>query len=117
MSGFTEVAELLVSELATNAVRASEQPSQSISGQDGHPPVIGVHLHANVTRLRIEIRDQAAGFPVLCETPADSECGRGLTLVDSMTAGRWGWHPAACGRVTKYVWAEIDQPTPEDPLN
>jgi hypothetical protein len=68
MSNLTETAELVVTELVTNAVRASERSGRSPSCQAG-------------------------GFPVLREASADSECGRGLALVDAMTEGRWGWHP------------------------
>lgn len=113
ISEFAEAAQLVVSELVTNAVRASEQPSQSISDEDGQTPVIGICLLADGTRLRIEISDPAAGFPVLRRASADSECGRGLALVDALTEGRWGWHPAARAAVTKYVWAEIGQPISE----
>jgi anti-sigma regulatory factor (Ser/Thr protein kinase) len=113
MRDFAEVAELVVSELVTNAVRASEQRGQSISGEDGQTPVIRVCLLADGIRLRIEISDRAPGLPFLREASIDSERGRGLALVDSMTAGRWGWCPASHAQVTKYVWAEIRQPTSE----
>lgn len=72
--------------------------------------VIGICLLADEARLRIEVWDQAAGFPVLREAPADFESGRGLTLVDALSQGRWGWHPAALPWTAKCVWAEIGHP-------
>jgi hypothetical protein len=48
--------------------------------------MIGICLLADEARLRIEVWDQAVGFPVLREAPADFESGRGLTLVDALSA-------------------------------
>jgi anti-sigma regulatory factor (Ser/Thr protein kinase) len=107
MSSLADVAELVASELVTNALRASEQSGRSPSHQDRRTPVIGICLLADEARLRIEVWDQAVGFPVLREAPADFESGRGLTLVDALTEGRWGWHPAALPWTGKCVWAEI----------
>jgi anti-sigma regulatory factor (Ser/Thr protein kinase) len=112
MSTLAEIAELVVTELVTNAVRASERPGRSLPYQDGQTPVIGICLLADGARLRIEIWDQAAGFPVLREADADAECGRGLALVDAMTEGRWGWYPAVHPWAAKWVWAEIGHPAP-----
>jgi anti-sigma regulatory factor (Ser/Thr protein kinase) len=110
MSSLADVAELVASELVTNALRASEQPGRPLSRQDRRTPVIGICLLADEARLRIEVWDQAAGLPVLREVPADFESGRGLTLVDALTEGRWGWHPAALPWTAKCVWAEIGHP-------
>jgi anti-sigma regulatory factor (Ser/Thr protein kinase) len=112
ISSLAEVAELVATELITNAVRASKQPGRSRSWQDGQCPTIGICLLADGPRLRIEVWDQATGFPVLRETSVDSECGRGLALVDAMTGGRWGWCPAMLPWATKCVWAEIGQLAP-----
>jgi anti-sigma regulatory factor (Ser/Thr protein kinase) len=112
MSSFTEVAELVATELITNAVRASEQSGRSRSWQDGQGPTIGICLLADGPQLRIEVWDQATGCPVLRETSADSEYGRGLALVHAMTGGCWGWYPAALPWATKCVWAEIGDLAP-----
>jgi anti-sigma regulatory factor (Ser/Thr protein kinase) len=110
MSNLTEAAELVVTKLATNAVRAAGRSGQPSSGLDRPTPVILICLLADRGRLRIETWDQAPGFPVLREAPADAEFGRGLALVDAITEGRWGWHPAASAQVGKCVWAEISNP-------
>jgi anti-sigma regulatory factor (Ser/Thr protein kinase) len=112
MSTLAAVAELVTTELATNAVRASERPDRRLSRQNDRTPLLGICLLANGARLRIEVWDQAVGFPVLREAAADSECGRGLTLVDAMTEGHWGWCPIVLPWAAKCVWAEIGRPAP-----
>jgi hypothetical protein len=113
ISSLAEVAELVATELVTNAVCASEGPDLRPSSQDDQTPAIGLCLLlTDGERLRIEVWDHAAGFPLLYEASADSDSGRGLTLVDAMTEGRWGWHPAAVSHAAKCVWAEIDHPAP-----
>jgi anti-sigma regulatory factor (Ser/Thr protein kinase) len=112
MSSLTEAGELVATELVTNAVRASARPGYSISGQGGMSALIGLCLLADARRLRIEVWDQAAGFPVLRETSSDAECGRGLLLVDAMTEGVWGWHVVVLPQPVKCVWAELGLPTP-----
>jgi hypothetical protein len=113
ISSLAEVAELVATELVTNAVCASEGPDLHPSNQDDQAPAIGLCLLlTDGARLRIEVWDQAAGFPLLYEASADSDSGRGLALVDAMTEGHWGWHPAAISNAAKCVWAEIDHPAP-----
>jgi hypothetical protein len=112
MSVLTEEAELVATELITNAVRASERLGHPSPCQDRQAPAIGLRLLADGTRLCIEVWDQASGFPVLRETSADSEYGQGLALVDAITAGRWGWYPAMLPWAIKCVWAEVGHPAP-----
>jgi anti-sigma regulatory factor (Ser/Thr protein kinase) len=110
MTSLAEAAELVVTELVTNAVRASARFGQSLFHPEGRTPVIRICLLADGTRLRVEVWDQAAGFPVLRQASADLEGGRGLVLVDAMTEGRWGWHSAARAQPSKCVWAEMNSP-------
>jgi hypothetical protein len=113
MSGLTDAAELVATELTSNAVRASEKTSYPLPCQRRQVRVIGLCLLTDGARLRIEVWDQAAGFPILTEADLEAERGRGLTLVDAITRGHWGWHPAAVPWAAKCVWAEIRHPTPE----
>lgn len=115
LDAITDTACLIASELATNAVRAYGPLDQLAYYSDGLTPAIGICLHTTGARLRIEVWDEAAGFPVLREASADSECGRGLALINAMTEGRWGWHPVALPWATKSVWAEICHPAPTAP--
>jgi anti-sigma regulatory factor (Ser/Thr protein kinase) len=105
-----DVACLVVSELATNAVLASEPRCGAASHADDPVTVIGIRLESNGQRLRIEVWDQAVGFPILDQAPADAECGRGLWLVEAITEGHWGWHQVVAPKAAKCVWAEIRSP-------
>lgn len=88
-------AELVVSELASNAARQSEEP-------------IDVVLSLPGQRVRIEVYDTSHRMPVLPadDVDADATSGRGLLLVDAL-ASRWGVQSDGLG---KWVWAELDLP-------
>jgi anti-sigma regulatory factor (Ser/Thr protein kinase) len=100
-----EVCELVVSELATNAVEASTGPTGRLLYVNGRMPVVRVCLFSDGERLLIEVWDQAMGFPAPRRTASDAEAGRGLHLVDAVTRGRWGWQPGQ--GPAKVVWAEL----------
>jgi len=106
LTDLTEVCELVVSELATNAVEASTGPTGRPLYGGGRMPVVRVCLFSDGARLLIEVWDQAMGFPALRRAASDAEAGRGLHLVDAMTGGRWGWQPGR-GPAAKVVWAEL----------
>jgi hypothetical protein len=91
-------AELVVSELVTNASLHAEPPI-----------VVRLFLQGGV---RIEIEDHGPGLPILSRPNVDSMTGRGLSLVDAVTS-RWGVEPASLGR--KVVWAELGTPGPSNP--
>lgn len=94
----SDTVELLVSELVTNAVKAS-----------GAETVIRVAIHAAPDRLRIEVADGASGRPVLDDPGPDTEGGRGLLLVSEISA-EWGTYPVRLGSGSatgKVVWCEI----------
>ena len=97
-----ESADLVISELVTNAIRASAPYCR-----DAWIEVIQVCLFgdADSARVLIEVWDEAAGIPQLREPSEFEETGRGLTLVAAI-AGTWGWRPAA-GCRGKCVWAEL----------
>jgi anti-sigma regulatory factor (Ser/Thr protein kinase) len=89
-----ETTELLVSELATNAVRASHA---LIS------PVIRLGLASDHCCVLIRVWDGGDQMPVRQDASLDSECGRGLLLVESLSAG-WGSYWKDSGKV---VWAMV----------
>lgn len=98
--------ELVVSELVTNAVRAS-------TGPDGLPkydektglPRVGLRLSSDRTHLRIEVWDQDPHIPVSKAASPDDESGRGLMLVEALSE-RWGCDTTP-GQSSKVVWAEL----------
>jgi len=94
-------AELIGSEMTANAVNASA-PFQAA----GSVLVIRLCLIARGNTLAVKCWDQAPGIPVLRDTAGFAESGRGLAIIDFLTSGAWGWHPAN-GSVGKCLWAVI----------
>lgn len=82
---------MVVSELVTNAIRADASTIQLEVGRVG-----GL--------FRITVIDDAHGTPKLAEPDPTAPAGRGLRIVDALSA-RWGVEPAGTG---KRVWAELD---------
>jgi anti-sigma regulatory factor (Ser/Thr protein kinase) len=102
LSESAETAELLLSELVTNAVQAAREIVSDMP--------VNVRLSANRDRLLIEVWDGNVQPPVprVLENdfPAlDAESGRGLFLVETLSE-RWGWYPTRNpeGKVT---WCEL----------
>jgi anti-sigma regulatory factor (Ser/Thr protein kinase) len=92
LSELTFNAELLVSELVTNAVRYAQ-------GQ------IGLRLVLE-GGLVIEVLDDSAALPRLRHPDDQDERGRGLQVV-SQIAQRWGARRAVSGKI---VWCELPLP-------
>ncbi|MBD2834559.1 ATP-binding protein [[Kitasatospora] papulosa] len=93
----TDVAELLLSELVTNAL---------IHTRNGAV----VTVTSMAARLRVEVRDFTAGQEPAPYVPNadDGTHGRGLLLVQSL-ADSWGVTAKALGKV---VWFELNVVTP-----
>jgi two-component sensor histidine kinase len=89
-----DTAELLVSELVTNAVRAS---SGLLS------PVVRIWLACERNGFFIRVWDGSRQMPVRQDEGLDSECGRGLLLVEALSQD-WGAYPKADGKV---VWIQV----------
>jgi anti-sigma regulatory factor (Ser/Thr protein kinase) len=98
-----DTAVLLVSELVTNAVRASAAAAAASGRPDARR--IGLAIARTRDTLRIEVTDTASGSLPVSSGPADDddESGRGLAVVTALSR-RWGCGPAARG---KTVWCEI----------
>jgi serine phosphatase RsbU (regulator of sigma subunit) len=88
LHGLTDTAQLLVSELVTNAL---------VHGAGS----LGVRLIKGRTLL-CEVHDDGADMPHLRHADATDESGRGLQLVHHL-AERWGTHRTATGKI---VWVE-----------
>ncbi|WP_262701373.1 MULTISPECIES: ATP-binding protein [Streptomyces] len=99
-----ETATLVMSELVTNAVKASgitepEPKSWQITAEH----VIGIQLRAIEASLYVEVWDRTDAAPVRKNPDLETEGGRGLLLVEQL-AKRWDvYRPRVGGKV---VWAE-----------
>lgn len=82
--------ELLVSELASNAVRHARSAFTVVLRYDG-------------SFLRIEVDDSSPVLPEVVAPTADQTGGRGLFIVDAI-ASAWGVTPTAGG---KRIWCEV----------
>ena len=91
-------AELLISELASNAVRHARTPFE-------------VRVWADRTCLHAEVIDGSADLPVLGDGSVDAEQGRGLRILDSL-ASAWGVDVRSGA---KAVWFALDTPKAVDP--
>jgi anti-sigma regulatory factor (Ser/Thr protein kinase) len=100
VAGLSEDVELAVSELVTNAVRASRSLPQ--------PRPVRLWLLADTTRLLILVWDASEQAPVRVDADADIEGGRGLLLVEALSS-QWGWY-GTTETGGKIVWALWVQP-------
>ena len=88
--------ELLVSEILSNAVKASWSPNGA--------GLVALRLLANHEQLLIEVWDHHFGDPVPREAMHGSENGRGLVVVDAISH-RWGHERVS--PTLKVVWCEL----------
>src|SRR3954465_6446067 len=89
-SEVAELAVLLVSELASNAVLHARTPFELVVDSDGQ-------------RLRVEVHDGSSALPTLKDYVAESITGRGLHMV-AASADSWGFEAQDRG---KCVWFEL----------
>ena len=102
---------VIVSELATNAVRHTAPPIPSAVPGGGQPKAhrYSLTLWTAGLRLYIAVRDENPAPPVLRAAPDYAETGRGLRLVSTLTEGRWGYERTP-ERPGKQVWAALALP-------
>jgi histidine kinase-like protein len=109
MTGCVDVAELLASELITNAVLASTDEQGKPVYVDGQLPVVIFRLIARPGVLVLEAWDQVPTPPIMRQVDVWDESGRGLFLVHTLAA-RWSWKTAP-DWPGKCVWAELREPS------
>lgn len=90
-------AELLVSELVTNAVRHTRD-------------LLQLEVRARDGRLLVAVTDDAPDPPVLRSRDDEGQSGRGMQIVDAL-ADRWG---VTLGDDRKSVWFELLLPSRPD---
>lgn len=69
-----------------------------------------VRLYRRPARVRVEVRDRSPRLPVRRRYSEHATTGRGLHLVDSLSAA-WGVEPAVDGKV---VWFELAETTGDE---
>ena len=91
LDGLVDDAQIVVSELVTNAVTHAKSAPE-------------LRLSLNGTTVRVEVRDDGAGTPEPQPPTMDGEHGRGMHLVAALAVA-WGMElPQDDGKV---VWAEL----------
>jgi anti-sigma regulatory factor (Ser/Thr protein kinase) len=94
---YADDAEIIVSELVTNAVQHA---------CDNGTMTIGVTLTAagSPAAVTVAVSDSSRLGPVRRDTPPDSEQGRGLQIVRALSA-HWGWRQKTAERRSSRSWA------------
>lgn len=102
-----ETVQLLVSELATNAVRHSEEGGEEASAFSVRDRARTFELMLEIVgdAVRVSVWDRDTRPPVLKEVGAEATGGRGIFIV-AVLSRRWGHYPAR-GMAGKVVWAEV----------
>jgi anti-sigma regulatory factor (Ser/Thr protein kinase) len=89
-----DAADLITSELVTNAVMHGAEPAFL---------TIYTDREADDGLLFVEVQDAKDAMPLERDADDDAETGRGLQIVDALAA-EWGTEPARLG---KLVWASL----------
>jgi serine/threonine-protein kinase RsbW len=92
-----EAVELMVSELATNCIRHTD------SGFD-------LSITRTGDNIRVEASDRAGGTPTMRSPEPTDPSGRGLKIIDMLSAG---WGVRSDGSRGKTVWFTIADPARE----
>ena len=90
-----DTAELVVSELVTNAVRHAVP--------DGTAGTVGLRIGVDERLLRVEVSDDDPVMPEVRHPSVGVPSGRGMLIVERL-AERWGCFRTGVGKV---VWLEL----------
>jgi anti-sigma regulatory factor (Ser/Thr protein kinase) len=107
LAGLSDSAELIVSELTTNAVAVSQRLIGSRydgKWQPGVPPV-RLSLYSDKARVVVEVWDADDRMPEAQDIDLEAESGRGLLLVATLST-EWGIYRPE-GASGKCVWAAV----------
>lgn len=103
LAALSDLAELVVSELVTNALRHGIPSARKPVGDTR----VRLRLLAQAPFVLCMVTDPGIDIPVLREPQPTAESGRGLKVVESCCV-RWGWHLLDEGG--KVVWALMRPP-------
>lgn len=114
LANLTDDAELLASELVTNAVKKTgiARPSPRFTELTGLA-MLQVRLVVLRHGLVVEVWDRDTTAPAVRSVEALDESGRGLFIVQTL-AKRWSFYRPEGGG--KWVWAELEIPRLHGPL-
>lgn len=96
LSGLSDTAELITSELVTNAVRASDGLNPGVAP-------VRLWLVRDRTSIVMHVWDGSDSMPVRQPPDPDLESGRGLAVVENLSSD-WGAYRESAGKV---VWARV----------
>jgi anti-sigma regulatory factor (Ser/Thr protein kinase) len=99
LSALADTVELIVSEVVTNALRASS----ALHASSLTTPVFRLWLASDLRGLLIRVWDASSQMPARQDAGPDDESGRGLMLVDCL-ASDWGAYREENGKV---VWVIV----------
>jgi anti-sigma regulatory factor (Ser/Thr protein kinase) len=99
LSDLADTVELIVSELATNAVRATSH----LRTRSLRIPVFRLWLASDLRCVLIRVWDGSSQMPARQDPGPDDESGRGLMLVDCL-ATDWGAYREENGKV---IWVIV----------
>jgi anti-sigma regulatory factor (Ser/Thr protein kinase) len=102
-----ETAELLVSELVTNAVRFAGNPTRTLRySERANASLISLSIRHFREGLLIEVYDSDSYPPIRSRAEEDAESGRGLMLVEALSKEWSYFFPPGGGKVV-YCFLEI----------
>jgi hypothetical protein len=107
LHALSDTAELIVSELVTNGISASRGLTGSrFAGHwiPGAPP-LRLWLHGDPQRITVQVWDANDQAPTRQATELDAESGRGLLLVEALSAAWGSYKPRDSSG--KMVWAMV----------
>jgi anti-sigma regulatory factor (Ser/Thr protein kinase) len=94
LSDYSDVAETVTSELVTNAIRHAGALKFGLE----------VMRLAGPGAVAVIVTDPSPDPPVRRDPPADAENGRGLAIVEALSAS-WGWRPEDPGKAVYAILA------------
>lgn len=98
LTSLTDQAELVISELVTNAMRVSRAMRSA--------PPLRIWLLSDTRTVTVLVWDASSRAPARTQAGDDAEYGRGLLLVEAASID-WGWY-APQGGSGKVVWALLE---------
>lgn len=94
LGGYAEDAEMVASELITNAIEHAGAPKFGLE----------VMQLAGSAAVAVIVTDPSPQPPVKRDPDEDTEHGRGLNIVDALSAS-WGWRPEDPGKAVYAILA------------